>query len=94
MSDTLDAATQKSGKLGVGGTNVGLTKLEVNFAKSWKWESRFAYCNNLTKAGSKDPSLSIAKIQEKKLEIKSIFFRTLCTNFHVGAQTFIRRIPC
>ena len=65
MSDTLDAATQKGGKLGVSGTNVGRTKLENNFAKSWKWESRFAYCNNLTKAGSKDPSLSIAKIQEK-----------------------------
>ena len=30
-----------------------------------KCESRFAYCNNSTKAGSKDPSLSIAKIQEK-----------------------------
>ena len=65
MSDTLVAATQKSGKLGLRGTNVERTKIEVNFAKSWKWESRFAYCNNLTIVGSKDPSLSIAKIQEK-----------------------------
>ena len=39
-----------------------------------KCESRFAYCNNSTKAGSKDPSLSIAKIQEKSWKEKVFSF--------------------